>query len=224
MTHPDKSARPCGLEHSPKRRQILAGAREVFAEMGFERASVDQVASRAGVSKATVYNHFQDKKTLFVACFSEEADELRDALRCKLLRSEPDGEIAPALQAVGEHLVSLFLAPAIVALYRNTAAEIDRFPELGALLFERGPAAMHAAMAEYLRRWHDLGALNLPDVHAAGVQFFLLCKGDLAVRSQFGVLPDPLEPAIVATVQRAVHVFLAAYGTAKPTAARERQA
>lgn len=214
MTHPDKSARPCGLEHSPKRRQILAGAREVFGEMGFERASVDQVAARAGVSKATVYNHFLDKKTLFVACFSEEADELRDALRCKLLRSEPDGEIGPALQAVGEHLMSLFLAPAIVALYRNTSAEVERFPELGALLFERGPAAMHAAVAEYLRRWQDIGALHLPDVHAAAVQFVLLCKGDLAVRSQFGVLPDPLEPAIVTTVQRAVAVFLAAYGGA----------
>ncbi|MDC0669846.1 TetR/AcrR family transcriptional regulator [Nannocystis radixulma] len=220
MTHPDKSARPCGLEHSPKRRQILAGAREVFGEMGFERASVDQVAARAGVSKATVYNHFLDKKTLFVACFSEEADELRDALRCKLLRSEPDGEIGPALQAVGEHLMSLFLAPAIVALYRNTSAEVERFPELGALLFEHGPAAMHAAVAEYLRRWQDIGALHLPDVHAAAVQFVLLCKGDLAVRSQFGVLPDPLEPAIVATVQRAVAVFLAAYGAALASPAR----
>ena len=34
MAHLDKSARPCAaLEHSPKRRQILAGAREVFGEM-----------------------------------------------------------------------------------------------------------------------------------------------------------------------------------------------
>lgn len=211
MTHPDKSGRPCGLEHSPKRRQILAGAREVFSEMGFERTSVDQVAARAGVSKATVYNHFLDKKTLFVACFSEEADALRDGVRCKLLRSEPAGEIGPALQALGEHLLSLFLAPAIVALYRNTSAEVARFPELGVLLFERGPAAMQAAVAEYLRRWHDVGALGIEDPQVAAVQFVQLCRGDLTCRSQFGLLPDPLEPAIVATVQRAVAVFLAAY-------------
>lgn len=211
MSHLDKSARMCALEQSPKRRQILAGAREVFSEMGFERASVDQVAARAGVSKATVYNHFLDKKTLFVACFSEEADALRDSVRCKLLRSEPAGEVASSLQAVGEHLLSLFLEPAIVALYRNTAAEVERFPELGRMLFERGPAAMQAAVTEYLRRWHDAGALTIDDPHTAAVQFLVLCRGDLACRSQFGVLPDPLAPAIAATVERAVAVFLAAY-------------
>ena len=49
---------------SAKRRQILDGARQVFSELGYERASVDQIAARAGVSKATVYNHFQDKKAI----------------------------------------------------------------------------------------------------------------------------------------------------------------
>jgi TetR/AcrR family transcriptional repressor of mexJK operon len=211
MTHLDKPTRLCAREQSPKRRQILAGAREVFSEMGFERASVDQVAARAGVSKATVYNHFLDKKTLFVACFSEEADALRASVRCKLLGSEPAGDVASSLQAVGEHLLSLYLEPAIVALYRNTAAEVERFPELGRLLFERGPAAMQSAVAEYLRRWHDAGALKIDDPHNAAVQFLVLCRGDLACRSQFGVLPDPLAPAITTTVERAVAVFLAAY-------------
>lgn len=210
MTHPDKCSRP-GLEGTPKHRQILAGAREVFAELGFERASVDQIAARAGVSKATVYNHFQDKKTLFVACFSEEADALRAGVRCKLMRSEPTGAVAPALQAVGEHLVALALAPPIVALYRNTAAEVARFPELGALLYERGPAAMQAAVADYLRRWHDAGALVIADAHAAAIHFLILCHGDLMHRAQFGTLPEPLAPAITATVERGVAVFLASY-------------
>lgn len=212
MTHPDRTTPSAALESSPKRRQILAGARAVFSEMGFERASVDQVAARAGVSKATVYNHFLDKKTLFVACFSEEADALRERVRCKLFHEAPTGPVGPALQAVGEHLLALFLAPAIVALYRNTSAEVARFPELGRLLFERGPAAMQATVADYLRRWRDAGALVLDDPHVAAVQFIMLCRGDLSCRAQFGVLPEPIEPAIAATVERAVAVFLAAYG------------
>jgi AcrR family transcriptional regulator len=214
MTHPDRPARSCALESSPKRRQILAGAREVFAETGYERTSVDHIAARAGVSKATVYHHFLDKKTLFVACFSEEADALREGVRCKLLRSEPAGAIAPALQAVGEFMVTLALAPPIVALYRNTAAEVERFPELGRLLYERGPAAMQAAVAEYLRRWHDAGALALVDPQAAATHFILLCHGDLFWRSQFGVLPEPVAPTITVTVERGVAVFLAAYAAA----------
>lgn len=39
---------------SPKRLLVLSGARAVFREVGFERASVDTIAARAGVSKATV--------------------------------------------------------------------------------------------------------------------------------------------------------------------------
>jgi AcrR family transcriptional regulator len=209
MTHPDQT--PVCPQASPKRRQILAGAREVFRETGFERSSVDQVAARAGVSKATVYNHFHDKKALYVAYLSEEADTLRDSVRCMLLRSEPVGEVATALQSVGERLLTLFLDPTIVGFYRNTSAEVERFPELGQLLFDRGPAAMYAVMTDYLRRWHEHGALRIDDPHAAAVQFVMLCHGDLVVGAQLGVLPDPLAPAIVATVQRAVAVFLAAY-------------
>ncbi|HVI96538.1 MAG TPA: helix-turn-helix domain-containing protein, partial [Anaeromyxobacter sp.] len=66
-----------------KRRQILDGARLVFGELGYERASVDLIAARAGVSKATVYNHFADKQALFVAAVVEECEALRPAVsRC----------------------------------------------------------------------------------------------------------------------------------------------
>lgn len=209
MSHPDLP--PC-REPSPKRRQILAGAREVFRETGFERACVDLIAARAGVSKATIYNHFHDKKALYAAYLSEEADALRDSVRCMLLRSEPVGDVAVALQTAGERLLALFLDPTIVGFYRNTAAEVERFPELGQLLYDHGPAAMIAVIRDYLRRWHDHGALRIDDPHVAAVQFVMLCHGDLVARSQLGVLPDPLQPAIVATVQQAVAVFLAAYG------------
>lgn len=201
--------KPCPAG-SPKRRQIVVGAREVFGEQGYERTSVDQIAARAGVSKATVYHHFHDKKALFVASFSEEADELREGVRCMLHR-EPEGAVGPALQAVGERLLGLFLAPAIVAFYRHAYAEISRFPELGETLFERGPGALFAVVAEYLRRWHERGALRIADPGAAAVQFVMLCHGDLVVRAQLGVLPEPLGPAITATVGRAVAVFLGAY-------------
>src|SRR5690606_32557542 len=146
----DKPPRPCA-DLAPKRRQILLGAREVFGEVGFERASVDCIAGRAGVSKATVYNHFHDKKSLYAAYLSEEADALRDSVRCMLLRSEPAGDVGAALQCAGERLLALFLDPTIVGFYRNTAAEVERFPELGQLLFDRGPAAMFAVISDYLR-------------------------------------------------------------------------
>lgn len=203
---------------SPKRRQILAGAREVFAEMGFERASVDLIAARTGVSKATLYNHFHDKKALFVASFSEEADALREQVREALL-CEPEGALIPALQAVGEQFLGMILTPAIVSLWRHTSAEAARFPEIGQMLFDRGPGLMIDGIALYLQRWAAKGALRIVDVRAAAVQFFMLCHGDLMLRSQLGILPSPADDEVRAVVRGAVAVFVRAYQPAQPAQA-----
>jgi TetR/AcrR family transcriptional regulator of autoinduction and epiphytic fitness len=50
---------------SGKRQAILEGAIKVFTEQGFGAASMDAIAEVAGVSKRTVYNHFQSKEALF---------------------------------------------------------------------------------------------------------------------------------------------------------------
>ena len=46
-------------------RQILGAAMEVFAEVGYEGARVDEIARRAGVNKAMIYYRIGDKKTLY---------------------------------------------------------------------------------------------------------------------------------------------------------------
>ncbi len=191
-----------------KRRQILAGARKAFCELGYERASVELVAARAGVAKATVYSHFQDKKALFVASFSEHADEMREGLRAAF--AEPAGELGMALQQAGEKLLAVVLSPAIVALYRHATAEAVRFPEVGQAVFERGPAGVYDLVAAYLRRWHEQGALRVDDPRAAAVQFIGLCQADLAVRIHLG-LPRPAAGEVRDAVKRAVRTFLRAY-------------
>lgn len=207
---PSSAARPVRRpERSPaKRRQILAGARQVFSALGFERATVDLVAARAGVSKATVYGHFEDKKALWVACFAEETD----AVRAELLRSFEDvgGDPEVAMRRAGERLMKVLTSAPFVSLYVHTAAEALRFPEVGASLFERGPSAVYQAVAAWLRRWEAAGALRLGDARAAAVQFIQLCHGELVIRAQLGVSrPTPAE--LRATVGRGVKAFLRAY-------------
>jgi AcrR family transcriptional regulator len=192
-----------------KRRQILLGARQVFAELGFERASVDLIASRAGVSKATVYNHFADKKALFVACATQEADEMRDGLRACL--GEPAGDVEHVLQVIGEKVMTLSLSPAVVALYRHVIPEAARFPDIGQMIFDRGPRVLHDAIASYLERWDRSGALRIDDARAAAVQFLALCQGDLVLRSRLGILTYPADEQVRETVSRAVRTFVRAH-------------
>jgi AcrR family transcriptional regulator len=191
-----------------KRRQILAGARQVFSELGFERASVDLIASRAGVSKATVYNHFQDKKSLFVACLVEESDEVRAGLeRCV---ARPAGELVPSLQRMGERIMALYLSPVVAGLFRQAIAEATRFPDIGRMVFER-TVQFRAAIAAYLARWSERGVLAIDDPQAAANHFVALCQGDLAVRSRLGVLEYPVDDEVRETVRHAVEIFVRAY-------------
>lgn len=192
-----------------KRRQILAGAREVFGELGFERASVDVIATRAGASKATVYNHFQDKKALFVASIVEGCDEMRAGLRRCL--EQPGEDLEASLQRVGEEMMAVFLSPDVAGLFRQSIAEAARFPEIGRMVFERGPGQLHESIARYLARWRERGLLDIEDARSAAIQFVALCQGDLAVRSRFGALEYPIDAQVREWVKRAVETFVRAF-------------
>ena len=52
-------------DKSKKRAAIIEGAESVFVEMGYDLASMDLIAKKAGVSKKTIYNHFGSKENLF---------------------------------------------------------------------------------------------------------------------------------------------------------------
>ncbi len=69
---PVRGRRPLG---SPDARQaVLAAARELFAELGFERTTMRAVAARAGVDPALIYHYFGDKDGLLVAALQPPTD------------------------------------------------------------------------------------------------------------------------------------------------------
>src|SRR5216683_3618909 len=60
------------IDDSAKRRQIIEGARTVFMALGFDAASMGEIAKAAGVSKGTLYVYFKDKDELFKAIVEKE--------------------------------------------------------------------------------------------------------------------------------------------------------
>ena len=69
------SLRLVGDADSAKRRQIIDGARKVFLDLGFDGASMGEIARAAGVSKGTLYVYFADKYRLFEAIVEQETLE-----------------------------------------------------------------------------------------------------------------------------------------------------
>jgi AcrR family transcriptional regulator len=67
-----------------RREQLIDIARKVFAERGFDGASVEEIAARAEVSKPVVYEHFGGKEGLYAVVVDREVRQLLDMMRAAL--------------------------------------------------------------------------------------------------------------------------------------------
>ena len=86
------------------RRRLLAAAVHVFADAGYDAASLDQVAAAAGFTKGAVYSNFASKDELFFALIEEHITERVETAR-EILRSHPAGAGSrDALAEVGRRL------------------------------------------------------------------------------------------------------------------------
>lgn len=72
------------------RAQLLATARHLFTEHGFEKTPLDLIADRAGVTKGALYHHFKNKRDLFQAVFETLEQELCDAVVAAALSAGDD--------------------------------------------------------------------------------------------------------------------------------------
>lgn len=73
-------ARSIASDHGEKRRSILKAAAAVFADNGYERASMNQVALRAGVSKALIYHYYASKEVLLYDILEQHLNSLLEVL------------------------------------------------------------------------------------------------------------------------------------------------
>lgn len=189
--------------------QVLEGARSVFMSDGYEGASVDAIAKAAGVSKATLYSYFADKKLLFMEVAKSECQaQIEEADAILSDESSPRDVLCVA----AERMLDFFLSDFGQSIFRMCVAESDRFPELGREFYETGPALFRARMVEYFREAVEAGELKIDDLELAADQFSELCKADLFPRVVFGI-GDAITPADRnRVISGAVDTFLARYG------------
>ncbi len=140
---------------SDLREHILYAAKNVFLEVGFERASMDVIAARAQTSKRTLYAHFESKEKLYLAII-ELVGEI------SLSKLGTPGEYSPdpaeaLLLFFGRYLEGLLFAWTI-RMCRMSIAEAERFPEGAAQYFDVIFSAPHERLSAYLRQTFALSA------------------------------------------------------------------
>jgi AcrR family transcriptional regulator len=135
------------------REHILWTAKGVFLEMGFERASMDMVAARAETSKRTLYAHFDNKETLFLAIF----DLVRELFLSRLSTPQDysDKPVEALVTFCGRYL-ELLLYEGWIQMCRVSMAEAKRFPQGAAQNFDVLFVEVHTRLASYLRSTFSL--------------------------------------------------------------------
>lgn len=172
-------SRPLG--RPGKRDAVLAGALAVFARDGYARASIDDIAATASVSSRTIYNHFDDKATLFHEVIVTSAAVVGDAqiaVMDECLAGVPAD--AAALEAALTAFALAWLAPVPeherhFDLVRQVNAELPHIPADAVEAWqEAGPRRVVRALARHLRRYAKAGLIALEHPARAAQQFAVL--------------------------------------------------
>jgi AcrR family transcriptional regulator len=190
--------------------QVLDGAREIFLRDGFEGASVDEIARQAGVSKATLYSYFPDKRLLFIEVATAQCRHQADEAVLTIDMSRPPRAV---LSQAGHKFLGFLYSDFGQRIFKICVAESDRFPELGRQFYHSGPMIMRGVMTSYLSAACDRGELRIDDMDLAADQFAELCKADLWPKLVFGLQSSFSEAEIARVVDGAVDTFMARYGT-----------
>lgn len=203
-----RNRRVAGMD-ADKRRQILDGALAVFTARGFDAASMNDIATVAGVSKGTLYVYFEDKEHLFVALIERERETQRRGA-FEALNDDPD--LSHALTGFGEGLVRLLVSDFAVSAHRIVLGVAERMPDLGREFYERGPMQGAQRLASFLERKTQAGLLVIDDPELAATQFLDLCQSTLVRPRLFNADRKPPTPVQISrVVAAAVEMFLAQY-------------
>ncbi|MEL7343497.1 MAG: TetR/AcrR family transcriptional regulator [Pseudomonadota bacterium] len=200
---------PVHLPVGRKVEQVLQGAAKVFLRDGFEGASVDDIAREAGVSKATLYSYFADKRVLFLEVARLECARQTDAAVTELDFAWPP---RVALRHAAAKMMAFFLSDFGRQVYRVCVAESERFPELAREFYYSGPMRGQMALKTYLEMAVARGDLLVDDFELAAAQFPALCKAELHYKLTFGIQTRFEQSELDRIAESAIDMFLARYG------------
>jgi TetR/AcrR family transcriptional repressor of mexJK operon len=203
-----KNAGPGRPKDLEKRAAILNVAKRLFTTQGFDNTSMDAIAAAAGVSKLTVYSHFQDKERLFAAAVECVCAEQMPA---EIFMADLKGPIRKQLVTIAKAFFALITSEEAVAVHRTIVANARQSPKLAELFWEAGPKRTQRAFESFLRDEVRAGTLEIPDLHRASTQFFCLLKGELHARMEFGCCGQVTAQEIDDHVDATVDFFLRAY-------------
>jgi AcrR family transcriptional regulator len=188
----DKCADGHDRRSAAKHEAITEAALGVFLREGYARSSVDAIAADAGVSKRTIYNHFHDKRDLFLTIVSQSSGVLaadHAVIAARHLGQAKD--VRAALVGFGDEWLSPKGRRADhAALIRLLIGEAAHFPDAARAWSDSGSRRVVQDLAAHLRGLADQGLLAIGEggEETAAEHYLALVRGQANSRSFFGAL------------------------------------
>jgi TetR/AcrR family transcriptional repressor of mexJK operon len=190
-----------------KRESIREAAANLFLKEGYERCSMDSIAAAAGVSKQTVYSHFENKDELFRSCI---------AGKCQLYDLSIDPSTHTALEdglaSFADGLLRLISDSQAVKMWRLMMTEAECHPRVTHMFYETGPEESLKSLEAFLE--HHRERLDTDDFDAAARTFLSLAKDCYQDRILLGVIDGVDGEERRHQVARATEQFLRLFGAA----------
>ena len=185
----------------PRKEEILDVATRLFAERGYEGTSMNDVAERVGMRKASLFYHFATKDALYEAVLDRLVASLQAALEAVYVSS---GTFEDRLDAVTETLVTVLASHPYAARLLLREA-MDWGPVIRGKLLDRILLVLEAGAA-WLRAGQEQGAFVEGDpkqlvLSSMGLHFLPFALGQL-VEQYMG--KDVFDPAFVAARMKAL--------------------
>jgi AcrR family transcriptional regulator len=218
------------VKTAARREAILAAAKQVFQDMGYDRASMDEVAARFGGSKATVYRYFGSKEALFKELISRTANEMGGGMDL-LLKSmgikaqegqlpdhamqilsllDPNRDVESTLRILGREALKKGHTPEQFAGARMlVAAATD--PEVGRIFYEQGIGRAVKFLEHYFEQVIEAGQIRPADPVIVARHFHALLDSEVFYLGLFNIKTTLSDSYIEEVVDRAVDIFLRAY-------------
>ena len=197
-----------------KRDAIISAATDLFLERGFDDVSMDTIASKADVSKRTIYSHFENKEILFEAIMSAACGCISSRSAIFDNNKYNHLPVAEFLYRFGDDYLRAIVEPKSIALYRAIVSQAARFPKIGRQFYEFGPSGCIDKFSKYLEQKSQVGELVIEDPVRAATQFLSMLDMIMHMQLSTCVRDSYSSEEIQSQVFGTVDTFLKAFGKA----------
>ena len=198
--------RPKDLE---KRQRILMSAKHLFLKLGFHGSSMNQIAREAGVTKLTVYNHFQDKATLFSCAIEETCESL---LKAQPLHLSANSDFRQALYQACELSLNLVNMPEAIKLEHLLMELASEQNPLALQFYNASHAKLRAMWESFFRQAAELKFIQADEPKTQTELIVSLLHGLRHHEVLLGVRAVPDAAQSQKIIEDAIGIFMLRYG------------